>query len=343
MSRGRNSQSSRQFVIHQMLQAAGQRGLSPAEITDQLTERGYSVTKRTIHRDIEGLMAAGVPLAESGSLSAQGGVRWRVDVSPRISRGTPGGVLKISQTQLAGLYLAKAQLKALSKNPLFAGLDHFFEQVSDLIGSRNRALLDELAKDIHVDHSDAQVVHSDPQIIETIHAAINEGQCISVKYRSSNSGTERVRNLGPHYLYFRERSLYLVAEEMSEGKIKTFAIPRMSDVEMIDKAYEGAITSPDDHFKTSFGVWRASDAEDVAIWFARSRVQYITERKWHPSQIITLESNGGVTLKMRVGITPQLICWVLGFGADAKVTANEKLAAAVSLEAKSIASNYKKP
>ena len=60
MSNGRNSQSSRQLVIHQMLQAVGNRGLSPSEITEQLVDRGYTVTKRTIHRDIEGLLAAGM-------------------------------------------------------------------------------------------------------------------------------------------------------------------------------------------------------------------------------------------------------------------------------------------
>jgi predicted DNA-binding transcriptional regulator YafY len=340
VTRGRNSQSSRQLVIHQMLQAAGSRGLSPAEITDQLRERGYSVTKRTVHRDMEGLMAAGVPLMESGSRSAQGGVRWKVDITCKLSRLANSAVLKISQNQLAGLYLAKAQLKALANNPLFAGLDHFFEQVSDLIGTRNRSLLDELAKDIHVDQSDTHIVNSDPEILDAIHAAINEKQCLSVKYKSSHSGTERIRELGPHYVYFRERSLYLVAEDLAESLLKTFAIPRMSQAQMIDKPYEGDVTTPDDHFKASFGVWRSSEAEDVGIWFARSRVQYITERKWHTSQTLTPESDGGVTLTMRVGITPQLVGWVLGFGSDAKVVRNRKLQKAILKEAQRLAINY---
>lgn len=340
MSKGRNNQSSRQLVIHQMLQAAGARGLSPGEITEQLSDRGYSVTKRTIHRDIEGLLAAGIPLTESGSKSEQGGVRWKVDVNHKLGRQVQAAVLKISQNQLAGLYLAKAQFKALAKNPLFAGLDHLFEQVSDLIGARNRGLLDELAKDIHVDTADAQIVNSDPDVIEAIHAAIGEGQCISALYKSSHSGTERLRELGPHYVYFRERSLYLVAEDIAEGKLKTFALPRMRDVMMIDKPYEGHITSPDDLFNLSFGVWRANESENITIWFAKTRAQYIIERRWHSSQSIKQNPDGTIILKMKVGITPQLVGWVLGFGSDAKVLSTPKLAELVSQEAQTVAIKY---
>ena len=341
MSKGRNHQSSRQLVIHQMLQAAGMRGLSPAEITEQLTDRGYSVTKRTVHRDIEGLLAAGIPLSESGSKSDQGGVRWKVDISAKISRQAQAAVLKISQRQLAGLYLAKAQFKALSKNPLFGGLDHLFEQVSDLIGSRNRSLLDALSKDLHVDHSDVQIVDSDPDVIDAIHAAISEGQCLSLNYKSSHSGTQSERELGPHYLYFRERSLYLVAEDLADGKLKIFAMPRMTNVTMIDKLYDGPITSPDDHFKSSFGVWRAEEAEIVEITFSQSRAQYIQERTWHPTQAITSNSDGSVTLTMHVGVTPQLVGWVLGFGADARVLGPGKLQTMVREAAEGITERYK--
>jgi predicted DNA-binding transcriptional regulator YafY len=342
MSKGRNSQSSRQLVIHQMLQAAGTRGLSPAEITDQLTDRGYSVTKRTVHRDLEGLLAAGIPLTESGSKSDKGGVRWKVDISPRVARQSQAAVLKISQRQLAGLYLAKAQFKALSKNPLFAGLDHFFEQVSDLIGSRNRSLLDELAKDLHVDLSDAQVVDSDPDVVDTIHAAIGEGQCLRLHYKSSNSQTNRERELGPHYLYFRERSLYLVAEDLADQTIKTFALPRMSKVEMIDRTYAGKVSSPDEHFKSSFGVWRANQTEPVEILFIASRSQYIKERTWHPSQVLTSNTDGSIKLKLQVGITPQLVCWILGFGSDAKVLSPSKLQHLICKAAHDITSRYPK-
>ncbi len=327
-----------------MLQAAGNRGLSPAEITEHLADRGYAVTKRTIHRDLEGLLAAGIPLIESGSKSDQGGTRWKTDVSAKNLRHTQAAVLKISQRQLAGLYLAKTQFKALAKNPLFMGLDHFFEQVSDLIGSRNRSLLDEMAKDLHVDLSESQVVDSDPEVIDTIQAAINEGQCLMLRYRSSHSGTDRQRELGAHYLYFRERSLYLVAEDLADKKLKTFALPRMSQVTMIDKPYDGPITTPDQHFKSSFGVWRADEAVKVEITFVATRSQFIEERSWHTSQTLTHQDDGTLTLTLHVGITPQLVGWILSFGRDATVQSPSSLQLEIAKAAKGITENYgKKP
>lgn len=341
MSRGRNSQSSRQIVIQQMLQAAGRRGLSPREITDKLKDRGYDVTKRTIHRDLEGLQSAGVPVSESGSLSEDGGVRWTVDIAQLSSlRAGQSAVLKITPRQLAGLYFAKEQFKTLSKSELFTGLDHFFEQVSDLIGSRNRELLDEFAKDFFVSHGDSALQQASADIVETIHAAIMEGHCIQARYDSANSGTERVRILGPHYLCYMERGLYLVAEDMEEATIKNFAVPRFKSVERLDKPYEGQKTSPDEFHGGSFLAWRSEEAVPVEIKVSKARAAFVSERKWHSSQEVVKHKDGSVTLKLKVGLTPTLTSWILSLGDHAEVLTPESLKQDVFKTALAVSKKY---
>lgn len=343
MSKGRNSQSSRQIVIQQMLQAAGRRGLSPREITEKLIDRGYDVTKRTVHRDIDGLQAAGIPVIESGSRSDDGGIRWKIDVGQGLAgRAGQSAVLKISSRQLAGLYFAKEQFKTLARSEIFSGLDHFFEQVSDLIGSRNRELLDEFAKDFFVSNTDSAIIGAAPDIVETIHAAIMEGQCIRARYHSANSGTERIRELGPHYLCYMERGLYLVAEDMEESKIKNFAIPRIKSVELLDKVYEGQKTSPEEFYQGSFGAWRSEKAVAVEVKIIAARAAYVSERQWHSSQQITKHTDGSITIKLQVGLTPTLIGWILSFGAHAVVISPVSLKQAVLKAASAVSRRYTK-
>ncbi len=319
-----------------MLTAAGTKGLAPAEILARLVERGYLVTKRTIHRDIEGLQAAGFPVAESGSKSGMGGVRWKVDVPTTAN----GAIVKINKQQLAGLYLAKTQLRSMASNPLFAGLDHFFEQISDLIGSRNRALLDEFAKTIHMSLVQRSFVDTDPQVLECIQSAIQEGQCLSLKYQSASSGTDRIRTLGAHYIYIGDQGVYLVAEDLESQLVKTFALPRMRDACMTDQPYTGRATTPHEIFGASFGVWHADHAVTARINISSALALYIKERQWHPSQKITERSDGSITLELKVGITPHFVGWILGFGHDAEVESPEALREAVSAEAHCVSSKY---
>jgi predicted DNA-binding transcriptional regulator YafY len=343
MSRGRNSQSSRQIVLQQMLQAAGRRGLSPREITEKLKDRGYEVTKRTIHRDLEGLQAAGIPVSESGSKSDDGGVRWTIDVGQGTSvRSGQSAVLKISPRQLAGLYFAKEQFKTLARSELFTGLDHFFEQVSDLIGSRNRELLDEFARDFYVSHVDSAILGATSDVVETIHAAIIEGHCIKAQYQSANSGTDRIRELGPHYLCYMDRGLYLVAEDLEESKIKNFAVPRIKSAELMDKPYEGQKTSPEAFYSESFGAWRSEGAVPVEIKVIKSRAPFVAERQWHPSQEIIKHRDGSITLKLKVGLTPTLVGWILSLGDHAEVITPQRLKDDVCKAALAVAARYRK-
>jgi len=94
--------------------------------------------------------------------------------------------------------------------------------------------------------------------------------------------------------------------------------------------------------RIAIGVWRASETEPVEILFIASRSQYIKERTWHPSQVLTSTTEGNVKLKLQVGITPQLVCWILGFGSDAKVLGPAKLQDLVCKAAQEITASYPK-
>ena len=60
--------------------------------------------------------------------------------------------------------------------------------------------------------------------------------------------------------------------------------------------------------------------------------RYVSESKWHPSQVETHHRDGGLTVRFRLSNTVELKSWVLSFGANALVLEPEELRAEIAAE-----------
>jgi len=74
----------------------------------------------------------------------------------------------------------------------------------------------------------------------------------------------------------------------------------------------------DHYLEGSFGLFRGRPVR-VVLRFSREVARFITERRWHPTQVLSLLLTGEVDLAMRVSICPELKRWSLGYGKDVEV------------------------
>ena len=114
----------------------------------------------------------------------------------------------------------------------------------------------------------------------------------------------------------------------------------MSDVQMLDEPYEGKVTTPDDYFKGSIGVYEGKKLSSVKICFAPQIAPFVQERRWHHTQSFVKKGDGSIVLSLEVGLTPELVQWILGFGAKAEVMEPCELRDKVMQEASEIVSAY---
>ena len=80
----------------------------------------------------------------------------------------------------------------------------------------------------------------------------------------------------------------------------------------------------------------------MVIEFEQGVSQYVSERKWHASQVVETIGNGRVRVSLKVAITPELHAWILGFGSSAKIVSPVRLAEEVAVKAMEIANIYSK-
>lgn len=66
------------------------------------------------------------------------------------------------------------------------------------------------------------------------------------------------------------------------------------------------------------------------------------ERRWHTSQRVINKSDGTIELSLEVGITPDLVQWVLGFGSSVEVLEPSILKEKLQKAAESVVKKYSK-
>jgi len=182
----------------------------------------------------------------------------------------------------------------------------------------------------------------DPDITETVRAACTERHVLSVAYHTASRGVTTTRKLGPHFLYFAKGSLYLVAEDLNERKVKVFSVPRIENAQMLDEDYNGETVDPEQYFGSAFGVYRGGEAKSVCVRFAPAIASYIRERRWHDSQRVVVKEQGFIELSLEVAITPELTQWILGFGPNAEVLEPKALIEEIQVEARKTVALYQK-
>lgn len=333
----RNRHFNRVMGVLQILLRAG-RELSVREIHERAQEFD-DVEERTIRRDLSAIEECFGHALEVSERADDRGVRTRY----YRARGTVevGRTLVLTPSELLALYFARGALQPLRETALYRDLASFFGKLDALITPEGRRYLDEYASEIHFEPSAAWGLNVSPATLDTLRAACAEGHELSVTYQGAQDSAPRTRRLGPQFLYFSRGSLYLVAQDLeTHGPVKVFAVPRIQSAEMLDAAYNAPEMKPDAVFSSAFGVFRTDAATQVVVRLSPPVAAFASERQWHPTQTLARLPGGDVELSLKVGPSPDVVNWILGFGPAAEVMSPPELREAVQSAAESVVARY---
>lgn len=328
----RNDQVTRLFFLIHTLEGAPH-GLTPKDLLSKATARGFTLTERTIYRDLEALEAA-FPF-EFNIDPDTNAKRWKLGKHARVS-----GHFILTSRELFALYLAKGALEPLSHTPFYEDMQTVFKRLEERLDEKAAEHMGEIKKEvaIHVGPKWGQDVNH--QILENIRAACAESHVLEIEYKSASSGQTTKRKVGPHFLYFSKGSLYLLAEDILDKKVKTFSLPRFESAEMTEDHFAHTKIDPDEYFANSFGAYHGTEAKHVELIFSQQIGTFIKERKYHASQKWTPHEKG-YKFEFDIAITPDFIQWILGFGHDCTVLAPAELKQELKERAEKILKMYR--
>lgn len=303
-----------------LLQARGQ--VTERELAEQL-----EVSQRTIHRDLEALSAARIPV--SAVRGAQGG--WQLE------KGWRTQVPSLNESELRALLMA--QPRSLGNPRLAAAAQSALNKLMAAMPEPMKAQAAHMQQRLHVDPTGWRETGEDLSMLSVVQDAVARDRKLAFDYTRAD-GEQSSRTVDAFGLVSKGLSWYLVAR--TANGMRTFRVSRMKRVMVLSVSFERPA-----RFDLA-AHWQASTSE-----LDRKRASY------HAILSLTHEAAGrlqswcvcraaGVDFSRRAGPDrmalqvdfdheSQARFFVLGLGSAARVLEPEALRQRVEAEASEIA------
>lgn len=185
-------------------------------------------------------------------------------------------------------------------------------------------ITDRLSQYIHFEKRKPQGTEN---LYGLLHAIKNK---LQIKFSYQKYWEEELtnRHVEPYALKEFKNRWYLMAKDLINNKIRTFALDRLTDLEITKTHFlsdNGFQVS--EHFKHCFGILgpNADKPQTVVLSFDSFQGKYIKSLPIHESQEIVIDNKKVLQIKLKLFITYDFIMELMSHGSNVKVIEPESL------------------
>lgn len=161
------------------------------------------------------------------------------------------------------------------------------------------------------------------EMLALLQRALVERRQMEILYATaSRRGETQGRTIEPYHLLPYGRSWQLIAYDHHRQKVLEFKVDRIQSANLLDSVYSIPATFDiDEYLGDGWGVMRGSarPAEEVALLFEPEAGRWATEEDWHKSQQSECLADGRMRVTFWVGVTPEMVSWLLYYGEQVRV------------------------
>jgi len=175
-----------------------------------------------------------------------------------------------------------------------------------------------------------------------LHAIKNKVQiCFSYQKFWEDNITSRI--VEPYALKEFKNRWYVLANDLKDNKVKSFALDRLTELEITNKKFQLPNNfNTNEHFKFSFGIISPNghEPQEVILSFDPFQGKYIKTLPLHESQVILKDNEQELLIKLNLYLTHDFFMEVLSFGDNVKVIQPESLIADLKRTYKNVLKLY---
>ena len=160
-----------------------------------------------------------------------------------------------------------------------------------------------------------------------LHAIKNQFQ-VKFTYQKFWEDELTKRNAEPYALKEFKNRWYILANDLKDNQVKSFALDRLSDVEITKKRFQlPADFNINQHYKYCFGIISPNGhkPEEVILSFDPFQGKYIKTLPLHESQQVLMDNEEELRIKLTLFITHDFFMELLSYGENLRVIKPEKL------------------
>lgn len=201
-------------------------------------------------------------------------------------------------------------------------------------------LSDRLSNNIHFEKRRPQGTEN---IYGLLHAIKQQVQ-IKFSYQKFWEDHLSLRNVEPYALKEFKNRWYVLAKDLKDKQVKSFALDRLSDLDISKRRFQLPNDfNVNDHYKYCFGIISPNDnpLEEVILSFTEEQGKYIKTLPLHHTQEIMNDTKKEFRIKLQLYITHDFKMELLSYGDQVKVIAPKSLAEDIKKTLRDALGRYK--
>lgn len=161
-----------------------------------------------------------------------------------------------------------------------------------------------------------------------LHAIKNE---IQIRFDYEKFWEEAIskRTAEPYAMKEFKNRWYVMAKDLKDGNVKTFALDRLTNLEITNRKFEYPKDYDiEENYRYCFGIINPNDQEpqNILLSFDPFQGKYIKSLPLHETQEVVIDNEEELQIKLKVCVTQDLVMELLSFGDDLKVLKPKSLA-----------------
>jgi len=283
------------------------RRYTSAQLFDRFDSR---VHIRTIQRDLKTLQDADVKLKWRGLAGNER--EWWLEKQFSSNLTLPVGmneyfsalIMKDALKVFKGTQVEDSALKLVQEIDQMLPDDLFDElesiQISDVFENIDRGMYDYSAYST---------------VIQQLIVAITKQRKSQVKYLRPHSKHARTYEIEPRKIVQFNGAIYVDVYYRSRDSFITLALHRIQELKILEEKFHDQPKYDSTTVRRGrFGLFPADKIETIELKFSKEIAYHIDNRHWGDSQEISTDKHGNLILKMKIGVTPELVSWILSWG-----------------------------
>ena len=304
-------------------------GYTADEIVEKLKKWDVILTKRTINRDIDEL-----------SMSYAIEEEERNGKTYFLARKFSMENVDLTIQDLIAISFMQQLVQQYEHTVMGSAAGEMLRKIVANTGNLNRKHLEELSRSIRiVDRNDWKNQDIKPEIEQLINAAMEKQTKLEIEYYSWNSDETTERVIHPYRFTLLDQYLCVEAYCELRQEVRTFRLSRIRKA----KAKKEKFQMPEDYQKkgqdNTFIYIGGKISEKLRIQFDVPTGRYVKEYEAHRADRLT-ENEEGLLFEKQTAITPEVVRWILKFGAGAKVLEPKALVKRLQEETKRMYQQY---
>ncbi len=220
--------------------------------------------------------------------------------------------IPLNSDDVDAIKLAANTLFNFRESPLFSQFRFAIEKIFD------RLNISEEVQDGRLDNFvqfDSYPEYPGNEHLAPIYESITDRKIIQISYQRFNSQEKSIRNFHPYLLKEFQYRWYVIGYSIDKGKIITYALDRIVNIESSDETFEiQSDFNADNFFKYSFGITESlENPSEIILKFDSNQKGYLETKPLHSSQVI-VEKKNELTVTLTLVPSYELYEKILSYG-----------------------------